>query len=97
MNNAAHMYLLGCHQWEPVRQVEPHLVSEHTGSAGARPIAFEAAMVKDMPEQIMVLLHACKVQNPRPARAGYRCQPAGLGITREFGIIAPQETTDGDI
>jgi hypothetical protein len=73
------MYFLGSHQRKSVRRAEPHLVAENTRGTGTGTVAFESAVIEDMPEQIMVLLHVCKVQIPRPVLRGQRPSPSFWG------------------
>jgi hypothetical protein len=47
----------GRYQWEPLAEVETHLVTENADSARAGTIAFLAAVFKYVADKVMVLLH----------------------------------------
>ncbi len=49
--------LLGGDQRESLRQIEAHLVAEHTGRAGAGAVGFLRAMIEHVLHQIEVLAH----------------------------------------
>ena len=52
MNDTFEMQFLGGHQWEPIAEVKPHLVSEDTTRAGAGAIAFFCPRVQDVLEKV---------------------------------------------
>lgn len=57
MNDALGMNLFRRHQRKSLAEVEPHLITETTDSAGTGSIMLLHAMVKYMREEIEILLH----------------------------------------
>src|SRR5690349_15090745 len=57
------MQLLGRDQREALAEVEAHLVAEHALGAGARAVALDDALVENVLQQVVILLHGV----PAPA------------------------------
>src|SRR5690606_18313535 len=64
MDDGLEMDLLGGHQRKPLRQIEAHLVAEHTEGAGAGAVALLDTLVAHPGEQIEVLLHGDTLSAP---------------------------------
>src|SRR6186713_1508742 len=62
INDAFQMQLLGGHQGEPLRKVEPHLVAKTTDRTRSGPVRFRIALVQYMLKEIQVLLHGCNLR-----------------------------------
>ena len=51
------MQFLGCEQREPIGEVKPHLIAEHTACACAGTVAFISTMFHHMAQQVKILFH----------------------------------------
>jgi hypothetical protein len=51
------MQLFGGERRKALAQVKPHLITEHTLSAGAGTVTFDNSVLQNMAQQVVVLLH----------------------------------------
>ena len=63
MNDTFCMQLFCGQQWKSLAQIKAHLISKNTQCSGAGSVRFGHAIVQQMLQQIMVLLHTAKLIN----------------------------------
>jgi hypothetical protein len=63
MHDGLEVQFLGGEQWEPGREIEPHLMPENGKRSRTRAIGFGDALVQYVSQQVLVLAHGSWLEN----------------------------------